>query len=785
MSDIQKKTEKEEPIEKDEIPPDSDLRNQYIEDEENQEKNQNENNQISQNEEIRDFNDENEGNEEEMNQEEGYEYNVEEEGEENNIEGQEEENIEGQEEENNIEEHEFENNEEEQEIKENENIIEKQTEINKERQETNNQEKGPESQTGEREEIIFREQLIVDNPGGVDTRIEQNQIYIEENPEDVNIELNPNEIYYEENQNPDEKNIQPEKQIQYQYNIDNVVNENQKTTQVPEYQFKENENIYPTMSPEQITNLILQNQTANMTQEAQDYQYNVEQNQDFNITSQLAQPYEIPQNYQKMAFMEVTKISKKRDNQVNNLGEQNTITENQTNEITSPEIIFSFKDNMNNYETSYQDNTLNIKPADDITQPMKEDQYIQSGQVYDNSQPTTNLKEDIETQTQPQIVETQIGEAPEDQKVTDHYDNNQADQGDYSIHNEKENENFEPKDDLEGQAKLKEENETENKNPNILSFQNIASKIVETKDNIENEKLSEYVEIPRNEFIKNIEYETVVINKGMETGSYKFNEINEVLKDEKISAGKRLSEEEIEGEINKRASEQKEPKTNLDFRNKFFMLTEYDKNIANNNDNEKPHQKPEKPIINIQTADSPLDNYSKYLFEQINNIRADPKSFIGVIEDSKANIVKDKFGGFIYKDKINVALSQGEPVFNEAIEFLKKTEPMEKLEFSPDLTAELPKNEREIGDRFYLRKKVDQMVENGLIIKSYWKDIIKDPQINFLLMIVDDNGSNTGLKRSDILNPKLKYIGISSVQIKSKFVCYITLSYGLKKNVNN
>ena len=73
------------------------------------------------------------------------------------------------------------------------------------------------------------------------------------------------------------------------------------------------------------------------------------------------------------------------------------------------------------------------------------------------------------------------------------------------------------------------------------------------------------------------------------------------------------------------------------------------------------------------------------------------------------------------------------------------------------------------------------MINNGINIKSYWRDVIKDPEISFLLMIVDDNGVKSGKKRKDILNSSMKYIGISSVEINGKFVCYITLSSGKQK----
>ncbi len=77
-----------------------------------------------------------------------------------------------------------------------------------------------------------------------------------------------------------------------------------------------------------------------------------------------------------------------------------------------------------------------------------------------------------------------------------------------------------------------------------------------------------------------------------------------------------------------------------------------------------------------------------------------------------------------------------------------------------------------------MRLKVKSIIEKGINIRSYWRDVIKDPEISFLLMIVDDNGHKSGKKRKDILNPNMKYIGISSVEINNNFACYITLSTG-------
>ena len=125
---------------------------------------------------------------------------------------------------------------------------------------------------------------------------------------------------------------------------------------------------------------------------------------------------------------------------------------------------------------------------------------------------------------------------------------------------------------------------------------------------------------------------------------------------------------------------------------------------------------------------------------------------------------------------MKVALTNGESAFNNAINYLKGVKAMGKLEFNPYITVELPKSESELNYKNDLRLKVENMVNNGINIKSFWRDIIKDPEISFLMMIVDDNGDKSGMRRKDLLDPNMKYLGISSIEINGNFVCYLTLS---------
>ena len=172
----------------------------------------------------------------------------------------------------------------------------------------------------------------------------------------------------------------------------------------------------------------------------------------------------------------------------------------------------------------------------------------------------------------------------------------------------------------------------------------------------------------------------------------------------------------------------------------------------------------------------PNDDFSKYIYENINKIRKDPQSFIPNIEEAKSYIIRNKHNKLIYKKNVKVALSQGLIAFEEAISILKFCKPMNKLLFDQDLAVKLPQNEEEIVNKDYFKGEIKKMIESGIPIQAYWRDIIKEPETSFLMMIVDDTGLKAGLKRKDILDPNMKYIGISSINIGKHFVCFMTFS---------
>ena len=192
-------------------------------------------------------------------------------------------------------------------------------------------------------------------------------------------------------------------------------------------------------------------------------------------------------------------------------------------------------------------------------------------------------------------------------------------------------------------------------------------------------------------------------------------------------------------------------------------------NINNINNNNNISQK------SVKQNAKPLDEFSKYIFKQINSLRQNPQAFIDVIQKAKEKVTLDKSGIKIYKSSVKVALNSGEPAFDEAINILRNTEPMNKLIFNPNFVIDIPRNELDVKSREYLSEQIKKKVDEGVDVKSFWKDIVREPESCFILTVVDDSGKNAGSKRNDILNKDNKYIGISSVKIGKSFACYIVI----------
>ena len=293
-------------------------------------------------------------------------------------------------------------------------------------------------------------------------------------------------------------------------------------------------------------------------------------------------------------------------------------------------------------------------------------------------------------------------------------------------------------------------------------------------NSIENENESKKKE--KKKFFSKLNYEKNINNK--EKINLNYQNYSQNNSDNFISIENERNPKEIKPEQN---TEEKEIKINPQnkeegvnaLKSRFEINEEITNDIYlngnNNNDNNSSK------FYFTTTAETPKDDFSIYIFENINKIRENPQSFIEIIEQAKKNIILDQRGIYIYKSTVKVALSKGLPAFDEAIDFLKQLKPMNKLIFSNDLLIESPINEEQIKDKKYMNEQINKKVQNGIPIKSFWRDIIKDCKTCLILMIVDDTGVNSGKKRNDILDPNMQCIGIVSKKIGKSFASYITL----------
>ena len=179
---------------------------------------------------------------------------------------------------------------------------------------------------------------------------------------------------------------------------------------------------------------------------------------------------------------------------------------------------------------------------------------------------------------------------------------------------------------------------------------------------------------------------------------------------------------------------------------------------------------------NSNNNSMPSDKFSQYMLDQINKIRSNPKAYVEILKKAKNCIKQDKRGNFYYSGKMKVALYKGKEAFDEAISSLEKNKPMKPLIFKKDLCIEISKDKKDFQSGDYLRKKINELIKKDIKVRAFWRDIIKDAETNFLLMIVDDNPIRRGEKRKDIMNPEMKYIGINSGMCEEFFICYTVLS---------
>ena len=97
------------------------------------------------------------------------------------------------------------------------------------------------------------------------------------------------------------------------------------------------------------------------------------------------------------------------------------------------------------------------------------------------------------------------------------------------------------------------------------------------------------------------------------------------------------------------------------------------------------------------------------------------------------------------------------------------------LEMNNNLLINLPNTKKDLYDNKYLIKQAEKNKKKSTL-EIFYTDVIKNPNISALLMVVDDTEKNDFKKREAILNPDLKYVGINCRYIGKTFIAYLGFS---------
>lgn len=175
------------------------------------------------------------------------------------------------------------------------------------------------------------------------------------------------------------------------------------------------------------------------------------------------------------------------------------------------------------------------------------------------------------------------------------------------------------------------------------------------------------------------------------------------------------------------------------------------------------------------------ENYSEKMFEIINKIRDNPPLYAKEIENSIENIWEEKSKSesekmkIVYKQRVKVLLNRGEEAFKEAAKELKETDSLPLLVFKNEICIPLPEKEEDLKNSDYLKEQV-KLIRKNNNINVFYRDLIQDPEVSALLMVVDDNTKSPGKKRQAILDKNFKYIGVSSGFVGKRFIAYFSFS---------
>ena len=167
------------------------------------------------------------------------------------------------------------------------------------------------------------------------------------------------------------------------------------------------------------------------------------------------------------------------------------------------------------------------------------------------------------------------------------------------------------------------------------------------------------------------------------------------------------------------------------------------------------------------------------LFQEHNNLRKDPKSYIEKLTKAES-YYKDKI--FRHPNEIPIETYEGSEGVRNAIEFLKNQNPVKELIYSESLSKSALDHANDIGKQgshnhegtngSLLSDRIEAYTEwDGAIAESL-QFCYKNPE-NIIMSLIIDDGSNEKHQRENLFSEEFQYIGIGCAKHKTFKLCTV------------
>ena len=197
---------------------------------------------------------------------------------------------------------------------------------------------------------------------------------------------------------------------------------------------------------------------------------------------------------------------------------------------------------------------------------------------------------------------------------------------------------------------------------------------------------------------------------------------------------------------------------------KSLNVQDLENNINNyNNNNLNPNNE---KLLNDKNNEKLFETN---LLNEINFVRTHPNEYAEFLNEN-LKFIKKENGHFYFvynnNNEKKILLKEGEQIFIDAINQLKKLKPLKSLKWNDEIKIEL--NEKELDNNFSNDLLGKLILKKRLKLKEKYQktffnlDIFNEPKISVIFQITDEAFNKE--RRNAILNPNYNYFAVSYIK---------------------